>query len=75
MRACSLREESGATVQGLRVTLDEELVAERDRLEARKRKDSENLRMELETELQAERQRLLGEKEEKLSSLRQEVNY
>ena len=62
-------------VKGLHVTLDEELAAKRDRLEARKRQDSENLRVELEAELQAERQRLLGEKEEKLSSLRHKVNY
>lgn len=57
----------------LRITLEEERVAERDRLEAQKRQDIERLKAESEEELQAEKRRLQGEREEKLNSLKQEV--
>lgn len=71
---CSaLREESEVLLQELRVSLDAERAAERDRLEARKRQDLERLKAEWEEELQAERRRLQGEREEKLASLKQEV--
>lgn len=57
----------------LRVTLEKERAAERDRLEAQKRRDIERLKAESEEELQAEKRRLQEEREDKLSSLKQEV--
>lgn len=57
----------------LRVTLEEERVAQRDRLEAQMRQDTERLKAESEEELQAEKRRLQGEREERLSSLKHEV--
>lgn len=68
-----LREESEVLLKELRITLEAERVAERDRLEAQKRQDMERLKAESEEELQAERRRLQGEREEKLGSLKQEV--
>lgn len=68
-----LREESEIMLKELRITLEEERVAERDRLEAQKRQDIERVKAELEEELQAEKRRLHGEREEKLNSLKQEV--
>lgn len=70
---CVLREESEATLKELRITLEEERAAERDRLEAQKRRDIEHLKAESEEELQAERRKLQAEREEKLNSLKQEV--
>lgn len=58
----------------LRITLEEERGAERDRLEAQRRRDIERLQEESEGELQAEKRRLQGEREEKLTSLKHEVN-
>lgn len=68
-----LRDESEVLLKELRLTLEEERVSERDRLEAQKRQDLERLKAESEEELQAERRRLQGEREEKLGSLKQEV--
>lgn len=69
----ALREESEVSLKELRISLDAERAAERDRLEAQKRRDMERLKAEWEEELQAERRRLQGEREEKLASLKQEV--
>lgn len=68
-----LREESEVLLKELRITLEAERVAERDRLEDQKRQDMECLKAESEEELQAERRRLQGERDEKLGSLKQEV--
>ncbi len=68
-----LREQSEVALKELRVTLEEERVAEHDRLEAQKRRDIERLKAESEEELQAEKRRLQGEREEILNSLKQEV--
>lgn len=67
------REESEVTLKELRITLEKERAAERDRLEAQKKQDTERLKAESEEELRAEKRRLQGEREEKLSSLKQEV--
>lgn len=70
---CLPREESEVTLKELRITLEKERAAERDRLEAQKKQDTERLKAESEEELRAEKRRLQGEREEKLSSLKQEV--
>lgn len=57
----------------LRVTLEEERAAERNRLEAQRRRETERLKAELEEELLAQRRRLEAEREEKLNSMKQEV--
>lgn len=68
-----LREESEASMKELRLALEEERAAERQRLDAQRREDVERLKAELEEELRAERRRLQGEREEKLNALKQEV--
>lgn len=57
----------------LRISLEAERVAERNRLEAQNGQEMEHLKVKLEEELQAERTRLQGEKEETSGSMKQEV--
>lgn len=73
MNICVMcREESEVLLKEVRVTLEEEQTAARERLEAQKTRDIERLKAELEEELETEK-RLQRERKEKLDSLKQEV--
>lgn len=74
MNICVMcREESEVLLKEVRVTLEEEQTAARERLEAQKTRDIERRKAELEEELETEKKRLQRERKEKLDSLKQEV--